>query len=177
MASVPTTQIDVPYFVTLTVAGFTDFFTRAEYRHSLVECLQFCQRHKGLEIYSYVLMTNHLHMIALGRIDPLHKVLAQFKSYSAKAMLAMLHENPQESRKEWLEKRFAFLAQLSCRDAQQQFWETGNYPEEIETEWFYQQKENYIHMNPVKSGFVPSPADWLFSSACPESPLLVVPRA
>ena len=51
------------YFTTTTVVDWLDIFTRPLYKHIVVESLAYCQEQKGLEIYSWVLMTNHLHMI------------------------------------------------------------------------------------------------------------------
>jgi putative transposase len=173
MSKVPYTISDIPYFVTLTVVGHTDFFTRIDYREEIIKNLEFCQRNKGLEIYAYVLMTNHLHMIAKGKEASLGETLRDFKSFTAKKMIAMMNENPKESRKEWLQSRFSFLSRIHARDARIQFWARDNYPEEIETDWFFRQKEEYIHQNPVRAGFVARPEDWYFSSASPDSPLAV----
>ena len=51
------------YFVTDTVVDWVDIFTRPIYRHIIIESLQYCQKEKGLIIYAWVLMTNHLHAI------------------------------------------------------------------------------------------------------------------
>jgi len=55
------------YFVTDTVVDWVDIFSRPIYRHIIIESLQFCQKEKRLLIYAWVLMTNHLHMIAGSR--------------------------------------------------------------------------------------------------------------
>lgn len=52
------------YFLTLTIEGWVDVFTRRDYRDILVENLAHCQKKEGLEIYCYVIMSNHLHLIA-----------------------------------------------------------------------------------------------------------------
>jgi len=52
------------YFVTDTVVDWVDIFTRPIYRHIIIESLEYCQKEKGLIIYAWVLMTNHLHMIS-----------------------------------------------------------------------------------------------------------------
>ena len=51
-------------FVTTTVVDWIDVFTRPQYKDIVVESLRFCQRNKGLNIYSWVLMSNHLHIVA-----------------------------------------------------------------------------------------------------------------
>ena len=51
------------YFITSTVIDWMDVFTRPAYKRIVVDSLKYCQANKGLEIYAWVLMTNHLHMI------------------------------------------------------------------------------------------------------------------
>ena len=50
------------YFVTSTVIDWLDVFTRPLYKKIVIESLEYCQKEKGLDIYAWVLMTNHLHM-------------------------------------------------------------------------------------------------------------------
>ena len=56
------------YFTTSTIIDWMDVFTRPTYKHIIVDSLRYCQENKGLEIYAWVLMTNHLHMI-VGMAD------------------------------------------------------------------------------------------------------------
>ena len=51
------------YFTTSTVVDWMDVFTRPVYKHIILESLRCCQQHKDLDIYAWVLMTNHLHML------------------------------------------------------------------------------------------------------------------
>ena len=52
-----------PYYITTTIVGWVDVFTREVQKERLVESLKYCQESKGLIIYAWCLMTNHLHMI------------------------------------------------------------------------------------------------------------------
>jgi putative transposase len=173
MPKVPFCQGGGVFFVTLTVAGWTDVFIRAEYRDEIIANLNFCHAKKGLRIYAFCLMTNHLHMIAACEEGHLNTVLGHFKSFTAKKMMALIRENSKESRRTSLVNRLTFLSHIRQRDANYQFWESNNYPEQIENDHFYLQKERYIHLNPVRAGFVLRPEDWLHSSACPECPLKI----
>ena len=51
------------YFLTLTVVGWIDVFTRKNHKFVIVNSLKYCQKHKGLEIYAWCLMPSHLHLI------------------------------------------------------------------------------------------------------------------
>ena len=53
----------LPHFVTFTVVGWVDIFTRKWCRDILVENLKYCILHKGLLLYGYVIMSNHVHAI------------------------------------------------------------------------------------------------------------------
>ncbi len=57
------------YFLTLTVIDWVDVFTRPVYIHIIIDSLIFCQKEKGLIIYSWCLMSNYLHLIAQAKED------------------------------------------------------------------------------------------------------------
>ena len=46
-----------------------------------------------------------------------------------------------------------------------QFWQEGNHPVELSDNLIMDQKLEYIHLNPVQSGFVDVPENYLYSSA------------
>ena len=46
-----------------------------------------------------------------------------------------------------------------------QFWQQNNQPIEIWSLKVFEQKLNYIHQNPVESGFVIESWEWKYSSA------------
>ena len=46
-----------------------------------------------------------------------------------------------------------------------QFWQHHNKPIELWSEKVIKQKNDYIHNNPLASGFVTNPIDWKYSSA------------
>ena len=52
------------YFVTLTVVGGIDVFTRCEYCDLLVDNLNYCIDNKRLRVYEYAIMPSQLYMIA-----------------------------------------------------------------------------------------------------------------
>src|SRR5687768_16481443 len=55
-----------PYFITFSVEEWIDVFTRQQYKDIVLDSLRFCQKEKGLIIYGWCLMTNHIHLI-VGR--------------------------------------------------------------------------------------------------------------
>ncbi len=51
------------YFITCTVHQWVDIFTRKIYIDILLDSLRYCQQHKGLKVYAWVVMSNHIHLI------------------------------------------------------------------------------------------------------------------
>ena len=50
------------YYLTLTIEEWID--VRPIYKHIIVDSLNYCIANKGLEVYCWCLMSNHLHIIA-----------------------------------------------------------------------------------------------------------------
>lgn len=93
---------DKGYFVTLTTVDWIDVFTHRNHKLKIIEALKYCQKNKGLEIFGYCLMTNHLHLIARANgKQSLSEILRDFKQFTAKAILRQIIEEP-ESRRDWL---------------------------------------------------------------------------
>ena len=83
------------YFVTLTIVDWIDIFTRQVYFDFIIDNLKYCQENKSLEVYEYVIMTNHIHMICLGKEIPLSDILRDFKTFTSKILFKLIKENPQ----------------------------------------------------------------------------------
>ena len=154
------------YFTTTTVVDWLDVFTRPRYKHIIVESLEYCQANKGLDIYAWVLMTNHLHMIVgTSGAASIGDVLRDFKKFTSKGVVKAIQENEQESRQEWLLNRFRFRAANDKKITNFKFWQDDNYVETIISYDFYKQKLDYIHENPVRQEIVARAEDYLYSSA------------
>jgi REP element-mobilizing transposase RayT len=100
------------YFLTLQVLGWADIFTRQSYRDIIIDSFVFCRKSKGLKVYSYVIMSNHVHCI-VGAENNLSDVIRDFKKFTAKEILKLINENTQESRKEWLLMIFKYHAKFN----------------------------------------------------------------
>lgn len=82
------------FFVTLTVVYWIDVFTRPVYKDIIVDNLTYCKKNKGLEIYSYVIMPNYLHLIVRSINKPLSDILRDFKTYTSKELYKTIKDNP-----------------------------------------------------------------------------------
>jgi REP element-mobilizing transposase RayT len=162
------------YFVTLTVVGWIDIFSRKVYKDIIIENLQHCQQKEGLEIFAYVIMSNHVHLLIRRTDNDLGELLKRFKSYTSKKILTTIEESNQESRKDWLLYQFRFFANQSNEYGKYHFWQYTNHPTYLYTNEVIDQKRNYIHKNPVRAGIVMNEEDYIYSSACEYSPLKVL---
>ncbi|MEO8148485.1 MAG: transposase [Bacteroidia bacterium] len=156
-----------PYFLTLTVVAWIDVFTRNEYRQEIIDSIKYCQKHKGLSVFAWCLMTNHLHLVAKGdESNSLSDILRDMKTHTSKAITRAIENNPRESRSKWMLNQFAFEAnKFTSKNMTYHFWQSDNHSEEIHTNQFLDQKIDYTHYNPVRAGFVAEPQHYLYSSA------------
>jgi len=120
-------------------------------------------------------MPSHLHLIADAERGLLSAIIRDFKSYTGKKMIAVIQEHPQESRKEWLLYLFSYFGKRNQQNAQHQFWQQNSHPIDLQSQHWITQKVSYIHENPVKAGLVNEAHHWVFSSANPQSGLLLSP--
>ena len=161
------------YFVTLTVVGWIDIFTRQKYADIIIENLKYCQQKEDLRIYAYVIMSNHIHLVVKRDSDTenLTELLGRFKSFTAKKILNEIESNSAESRKEWLLYLFQFFAKKNKQYSDYHFWQYTNHPVQLYTNSVIDQKIEYIHQNPVKAGIVTDEVYYLYSSANPDGPI------
>ncbi len=153
------------YFLTLTVVDWVDVFTRSSHKLVIVDALNYCVQNKGLKIYAWCLMSNHLHLI--GQAEQNHKlsdILRDFKKFTAKAIIKLIDNEP-ESRRDWMLYRFEYAGKYLKRIKTYKFWQDGNHAIELDDHRIFEQKLNYVHENPVTSMITEEPENYLFSSA------------
>lgn len=150
---------DAPSFLTATVNAWLPVFTRPETVGIILDSWRYLQEHNGFELYGYVILENHLHLIA--RSPNLSGDMRRFKSYTARRIIDHLQERGATRLLEML-ARFKRAHKV---DADYQLWEEGSHPQAITCEEMMRQKLDYIHQNPVKRGYVDLPEHWRYSSA------------
>lgn len=153
------------YFLTFTVVDWMDIFTRLNHRQVLVDSLNFCIQTKGLVVHAWVVMSNHVHLVARAQEGKrMSDLVRDFKRHTSKAIRKQIEDEP-ESRREWLLDRMAFIARKTQRTDDYKLWQDGSHAIELFTPEFLYQKVDYIHNNPVKNGLVDLPEHYVFSSA------------
>ena len=160
------------YFVTFTVVDWVDIFTRDYSRKIIYDSIIFCQEKKDWIIHAYVIMSNHIHLILSydGHLQSLSDTVRDMKGFTSKKILAAIQSEVGESRRDWMLERFQQTT--SARQRQRlvgtpcyQLWQHSNKPIPLWSRHVIQQKLDYIHLNPVKAGWVDRPEDYLHSSA------------
>jgi putative transposase len=138
----------------MTVKRWYYLFDR-QYRWSvLARSLQYCRENKGLRIYGFVFMLNHIHLLVFS--EDVSGFVRDFKRFTSKE----LHKNLEQTEPNVLR---LFLDE----DGHYEFWERTNMPKLVESEKFFFQKLEYIHNNPTRKQYVMKPEDWYWSSANP----------
>ena len=150
---------EYPYFVTCTINGWLPVFTRPEAAEIIFNSWKHQQDKRELKIFAYVVMENHLHLIAAA--PDLADVLHRFKSYTALKVIELLKHHGAAV----LLKQLHWLKKAHKTDSEHQIWQEGSHPKQIQNDEMMWQKIEYIHMNPVKRGFVDDPLHWRWSSA------------
>ncbi|AXG71766.1 hypothetical protein KORDIASMS9_04024 [Kordia sp. SMS9] len=153
------------YFVSFATVNWIDVFTRQMYFDVLAASVNYCRAEKGMELYCYCFMPSHVHFIFRSSTGQPSELLRDFKRHTSKNVIEAIQNNPQESRKEWLLWMFERAGKKNATTSKHQFWQHHNQPIELWSEKVIKQKIQYIHNNPVESGFVTNPIDWKYSSA------------
>ena len=82
------------YFITVQVVEWADIFTRQRYRDIIIESLQYCRKNKGMEIFAYVIMSNHIHLIVRSKNESLSGTIRDLKKFTSKKITDAIKNNP-----------------------------------------------------------------------------------
>ena len=75
-------------FLACTIIGWLPVFTRPETVQIVLDSWHFLQAEKRLTLYGYVILENHLHLIASS--PDLSKEIKSFKSFTARQIIDLL---------------------------------------------------------------------------------------
>ena len=148
-----------PHFMTDTVVAWLPIFTRPNLAQVIFDSWQFLQRERGVLIFGYVIMENHLHWIASG--DDLADQVNRFKSYTARRIIDELEHSGYGT----LLHELRYFKLRHKIDQKYQLWQEGSHPKQIENNEMMLQKLEYMHNNPMRRGYVDDPLHWRYSSA------------
>ena len=146
------------YFITSTVVDWVPIFINEEMMRILLDSFKYCQRKKGLLIFGFVIMPNHFHMlIGMEEPDRIPSVVRDLKRHTSQEITRCIAASEKQRHLFWLKP---FWGRKNNT-----VWQTGYHPILIKSEKWLEEKLEYMHMNPVKRGFVEEPQYWKYSSA------------
>lgn len=126
----------------------------------LAEQLDQVRKELQYDLYAYVFMPDHVHLIVKPKVA----------EYNISTFLKMLKEpvsrraiqHLREHSPEWLEE----IRHHRGRRIEYRFWQPGRgYDRNIDRKQTLHHMMDYIHMNPVRKGYVENASDWKWSSA------------
>jgi len=147
------------HFLTATIIEWIPALIDRDARDVVINALDFCRKEKGMRLYAYVIMENHLHLVV--EAPELTGVIQSFKRHTAREII----RRASATNKTWLLSQLAFHKKTYKRESQYQVWQEGSHPQHIQGDAMLRQKIDYVHNNPVRRGWVDTPEHWRYSSA------------
>jgi REP element-mobilizing transposase RayT len=163
--------IDQIHFLTISVVNWIKLFKYNNLKEIILSSMNYLIAEKRLIIYAYVIMEDHIHLIA--KADDLSKEISNLKSFTARKIIDFLKFNNYNG----LLIKLADHKLRHRKDRMYQVWQEGYHPQLIQGEQMMIQKIEYIHNNPIRKGLVGESSEWLYSSVanyCGEKGLLDV---
>ena len=152
-------EVSHPHFLTSTVVAWLPVFAHPPFVEIVLDSWRFLQRERGVRIFGYVILENHLHWIASG--EALAEQVPRFKSFTARSIIDELSRRGFDT----LLQELHYFKLRHKIDQKYQLWREGDHPKQIQSDEMMLQKLEYIHNNPVRRGYVDQPTDWRYSSA------------
>jgi len=152
------------HYLTMQVVDWIDIFTRKAYRDLVLESISYCRQNKGLQVFGYVIMSNHVHLICNSPDGKLSDTIRDLKKFTSRKLIEVI-QTGNESRKEWMLDRLGFTGRKNSRNQDFQVWTHENHAIVLYSNPFIHEKLTYLHNNPVRAGIVERPEEYLYSSA------------
>lgn len=111
------------YFISFATVYWIDVFIRITYKEILLESWRYCHKEKGLNIYAWVIMTSHVHMIIGSKTNKLEDIIRDMKRYTSKKLKEEITNNMQESRREWMLWMMKRAGLKNSNNKDFQFWQ------------------------------------------------------
>jgi putative transposase len=147
------------YFTTATVRDWKHLFGVDRYKQILIDSLAFLARERCVQVYAFVIMPNHFHLVwQLVGAQDLPRVQQRLLKFVA-----------QQIKFDLLERHPDLLEQYKVqrKDRQYQFFKERPLSVPIYSDAVAQQKIEYVHRNPLQPrwALAAAPEDYAWSSA------------
>jgi REP element-mobilizing transposase RayT len=152
-------EIGEIYFWTATINNWQRLLSNDAYKDVIVESLQHLSNQNKIEVFAFVIMPNHIHLI--GRINEMNgKETPQgsFLKFTAHEFKKMLKTENHKDLNNYA---------VSALNKSFEFWQRDPLAIEVYTKKVAMQKLDYIHNNPMAEhwNLVKNPCDYKYSSA------------
>jgi putative transposase len=147
------------YFYTDTIYNFAHLLADDNLKLIIINSLQFLVKQKLVEIFGYVIMPNHIHLLwNMLSLNGKESPAASFTKFTAHQFRTYLLTNNSVLLKDYLSEKL---------DRNYQFWKRDPLAISLSTEAILIQKLDYIHFNPTieKWKLAVHPEDYRWSSA------------
>jgi len=149
------TDVLCPSYITLKVLNSLPVFSHPSLMYIVLDALSFLQRYERMQIYAYVIMENHLHLMATS--ETLNREIEDFKSFTTHSVVSYLEGRDAQHILQQLE-RYRTNGTIP-------FWQQNVRSEHVRSLEVMRQSVDHIHYNPVRRGYVDYPCHWRYSSA------------
>jgi putative transposase len=146
-----------PQFYTATILEWKPLLKQDKYKDIIIESLRFLVTDKRINLYAFVLMSNHIHLIW----QPLREYTPENIQHSLMSYTAHQFKNDLLKNHPLVLPHF----KVKAKDREYQFWERNSLGVDLFSEEVFIQKLDYIHWNPVKAGLCKLPEEYYYSSA------------
>jgi REP element-mobilizing transposase RayT len=130
------------HFLTFQIVDWVDIFTRKVYKDIVIDSFRYSIDNKGFEVFAYVIMSNHIYLIANSRNGSLSETIRDIKKFTSRRILETIHDIP-ESRKIWILNRFKFNASHLKANQYYQVWTHENHAVILYSPEFIKKKIEY----------------------------------
>ena len=156
---------DEVYFVTFTIVDWIKVLEDDSYKQLIIDSIKYYQINRGLVVYAFCIMPNHVHMIvqATGK-NNISEILRDLKKITSRQIVKKLEDQKKEGYKEVL-KKFSAAGEPLKRIKNYKVWLDGNRAKLIYSNKFLMEKLNYIHNNPIGYGLCAFAWEYKYSSA------------
>src|SRR6185503_14460618 len=116
------------YFLTFNTVDWVDIFIRPVYKQIIVHSLNYFIDNKGLNVYAWCLMTNHLHLLVQAKGNcVIAEIEKEYKSFTTRKILEDIDSEP-EIRKTWMMEHFENFGNMLGLLKKFHVWQTCSNP-------------------------------------------------
>ena len=147
------------HFATAAVVKWLPLFSMPNLAQIVLKTLERMHEEETMVLHAYCLLENQLHVI--GSSPDFRTGLQQFRTETTKEIVNALRH----AEAKYFLDQLRFVQGRRDRQVVFRIWQDSFLPEVIPDEETLVQKIEYVHMRPVKRGYVSSANHWRYSSS------------